>query len=78
MFDPNPPKTIFPKTIPKTIPITAIQNGVVGGRLRARIRLDTKTADVIGRPWGRVNTASAAIPQRSTIAVRTRDRSPKK
>ncbi len=36
--------------MPKTIPMIAIHNGVVGGRLRERIRLDTQTAELIGLP----------------------------
>jgi hypothetical protein len=46
----EPAKTIFPNITPQTIPIIAIQKGVVGGRLRAKMRPETKTAELIGFP----------------------------
>ncbi len=47
MFFPNPPNTILPKTIPNAIPTIAIQRGIVGGRLRAKMVAETKSDSVI-------------------------------
>jgi hypothetical protein len=56
----------------------AIQKGVVGGRLRAKMRQETKTAELMGFPCRRVNTPSVAMPKKRTTAVKTRARNPKK
>ena len=76
-FIPNPPKTILPKQIAIIAPTATIQNGIVGGSVRAKSVPVTKTAiETLPNFFLRINKNSVKKANKFEISIMAKTRHP--